>query len=869
MKSNSFFTHLSHNIIVFIILTFWLPCFSQDKSLLPKNPVSISSLVPDDRLIIPMPLAERIKRKIVPQRGLCSTIPGGGHNDLLMSGSGKMHIKVSGSPLSEEVIFHHERLLVPWKMPFEAPNIAYILPEVRKLIMEGKYDSALNLSFEAATKAGMPPGTGNHRLIPAFTMKIDQPKSGAIKNYLRTLDFESGEIKVLWEDQNGQWERKSFVSRPDDVTVQLFTAPEGQPLNTRIELSTFIQPYRPAPVTIPPAPVTNPDKDISLITFERDFNGQRLIVEGHFNPETGNIGYAGVVRVVPDGGKTGIEDGVLVVEGAKSLMLITRVEWYKDFQKNKVDELISSLEKITPDYKKLLDRNREVQSAILDRVSLNFNTSPEENAMSGEELMADQKIHIGYNLTLLSKLFDMSRYWLMLESGDFPPIYGHLNINVNLQVSGGDMANLPEAMNAFYNWIEGLLPDSRNNARNIFGARGALFSVHPDQQQGVLYHWDFLYPHHYWVSAGGWSYSPFWDHYLVTDDKEFLRNRIMPGLKELALFYEDYLTLTDKNGNYIFVPSYSPENWPSNTDEGTNHVDWHGDHANAPTVINATMDIMVCREVLSHLIEGAEILGTESENTPKWKDMLAKLPNYLLDQDGAIKEWAWPALAERQDHRHISQMYGVWPADEIDPDRTPQLAKAAWLANRKRAQGNASGHGISHRALAAARLKDNYLVNFELKQLLEQGYFGPVLTSSHNPYTGFMPDQQGSVLTLMMEMLVYSRPGVIELLPALPNTIEKGNIKGILARSFAKVDDLTWDLNAKTIDLTITSEREQDISLIVRYGIESLSAPEGVLEKQPQKDSDSCILHLLPGKQVTLHLKIGDHKPSDWIQKLN
>jgi hypothetical protein len=121
---------------------------------------------------------------------------------------------------------------------------------------------------------------------------------------------------------------------------------------------------------------------------------------------------------------------------------------------------------------------------------------------------------------------------------------------------------------------------------------------------------------------------------------------------------------------------------------------------------------------------------------------------YLLDRDGALKEWSWPTLVENQDHRHISHLYGVWPADEITPDQTPQLAKAAWLANRKRAQGNGSGHGISHRMLVAARLKDNYLVNMELKQLLEQGYFGPVLTSSHNPYTDFMPDQQGSVLTL-------------------------------------------------------------------------------------------------------------------------
>ena len=137
-------------------------------------------------------------------------------------------------------------------------------------------------------------------------------------------------------------------------------------------------------------------------------------------------------------------------------------------------------------------------------------------------------------------------------------------------------------------------------------------------------------------------------------------------------------------------------------------------------------------------------------------------------QRRALKEWSWSTLEEFQDHRHISHMYGVWPADEIDPDRTPELARAAWIANVKRAQGNGSGHGISHRMLAAARLKDNNLVNVELKQFLEQGYIGPVLSSSHNPYTGFFADQQGSILDVLMEMLVYSREGVLELLPALP-----------------------------------------------------------------------------------------------------
>ena len=139
----------------------------------------------------------------------------------------------------------------------------------------------------------------------------------------------------------------------------------------------------------------------------------------------------------------------------------------------------------------------------------------------------------------------------------------------------------------------------------------------------------------YWISAGGLAYRPFWDHYLATGDQEFLRKRVVPGLKELALFYEDFLTATDKNGNYMFVPSFSPENKPASTDPS------------GPVLVNATMDIAVCREVLANLIQACEILGTDADSVPKWKAMLAKMPPYLLEPDGTLKEWAWPTLQER------------------------------------------------------------------------------------------------------------------------------------------------------------------------------------------------------------------------------
>jgi hypothetical protein len=827
---------------------------------LPKPPVSVESFRPANLRISPMPMAERVRRALVPRRGFCSIAPGKSIQESLLSGNGKMYVEVMGDPFSEQVLFHHESLLVPWKRPFEAPKVAPILPKLRKMLLEGKYREGVDFAFRAMGEAGLPMNLSPHPTIPAFLMHIEIPEARPAKDYLRTVDFESGEVKVRWTDPRGEWLRQAFVSRPDNVVVQLLTTPREQPLNVKVSLAH------------PPVALR---QDSGPITFEQDSNEHRLIFLGRFDPAINNSGYGGVIRVIPTGGSARIEEGNLVVENAQSLILLTRIEWYADFARDKVEEVNHALDEITPDYPALLARHREVQASIFNRVSVDFG-GRSQSAMASEELLTDQRLRAGYAPALLEKMFEMGRYWLMLSSGKYPPMAGEVNININLQVSGGVMGNLPEAMAAYYDWIESVLPDCRKNAENIFGARGAVYPILPNKGIGVSFQYSAhensgIWPHPYWISAGGWCYSPFWDHYLVTGDLEFLRNRLLPRLKELALFYEDFLKVTDEHGNYVFVPSYSPENWPSNA-EPLPLSPWPLPPPRFPSmtpptplVINADMDIMVCREVLTRLIQACEILGTDAENVPKWKAMLAKMPPYLLASDGMLKEWAWPTLEDHLDHRHVSHLYGAWPGDEIDPDLTPELAKAALLADRKRTPENLSGHGLCHRALAGARLKDNYLVDYELRVLLEQGYVGPTLRSSHNPYLPPMPDTQGTLPTLMMEMLVYSRPGVIELLPALPDAIESGSIRGMLARTFVKIDELTWDMAARREDLTLTSIRKQDLTLIVRHGIESITAPPSVLAEAPARDATRCELHLPEGQPVTLHLKIGGHNPVEWV----
>jgi alpha-L-fucosidase 2 len=809
--------------------------------------------------VSPMSLAERLKRNIVPRRGFCSIAPGATVNEGLTSGNGAMNIEITCDPYSEQILFHHESLLMPWKRPLEAPKAADIFPQVRQMVMDGKYREAIEFAFREMEKGPIKMNTFGHPTIPAFLMRIDFPKTASVKDYLRTVDFESSEAKIYWNDERGEWLRQTFTSRPDNAVVQLLTAPKGQSVNARIALLDNVSRM------LPDAAFQGMNRGIARSgesEIQHDFNEQRLIYKCRLDPSTDNSGYAGVIRVVRNGGSARMEDGTLVIENASSVMLLTRIEWFADYSEDKIEALRLAVEQLTPDYQAMIERHRKVQSEALNRVTVDFGGAS-QYGLSSEELLANQRSRPDYSPALLEKIFEMGRYWFILTSGKYPTMSYEVNANINLQIAPGVQGDHREGMDAYFNWMESLAPDFRVNAKNIYGMRGTHYSLMPDKGIGVAFHYSNsassgeIWPHPYWISAGGWCLRPFWDHYLVTGDLEFLRNRMVPAYKELALFYEDFLTVTDKDGKYIFAPSFSPENNPGNTGPS------------GMMVINASMDIAVCREVLANLIQASEILGSDADSVSKWKAMLAKLPPYMLEPDGTMKEWAWPTLQERYSHRHISHLYGAWPGDEIDPDRTPQLARAAMMADRRRVPERLAAHGRCHRALVGARLKDSFMVDTELRQLIEQGYIGTTLRSSHDPYIAPQPDAQGGIPAIMMEMLAYSRPGVIELLPALPPSLLKGSINGMLARTFARIDKLAWDMEARTVDVTITSVRKQDITLIVRHGIEEISAPAGVLAAALQKDKANCDLHLPEKVPVKIHLKLGRHEPLEWVAQLS
>ncbi|HLP14641.1 MAG TPA: glycoside hydrolase N-terminal domain-containing protein, partial [Bacteroidota bacterium] len=437
---------------------------------LPGQPIFAQTKLNSALKISAMSLEERRKRNIVPNRGFCCLEPGG---EGLSSGNGTVNIEVGGNPFTEQIPFSHESIFTPRKKSLEAPNIAHIFPQVRHMMLEGKYKDAAMLAYNEWQKKPVTRGMGGFGFA-RFTMLLELPKSESVTNYLRTVDFESTEVKVLWTDERGDWVRRTFVSRPDHVVVQWLIAPGGQSVNVRIKMSEAAA-RGGRGMQSPPGIVGGGGAQGgsgSTSPTQTDFNEQRLIIKGRIDTSVDNRGFANITRVVRDGGSARMDGDTLAVENASSVMLLTRIEYLPDYSEDNVEAVRQSLEALTPDYKSLLERARKVQSEMLNRVTVDFGDSS-KYGLSAEELLSDQRSSSGYSGAFLKTFFEMCRYWFIITTGKYRSVTALTNVNTNLQVAPISIGNYIEGEMAYFDWVESLIPDYRTNAKNIFGMRGA------------------------------------------------------------------------------------------------------------------------------------------------------------------------------------------------------------------------------------------------------------------------------------------------------------------------------------------------------------------------------------------------------------
>ncbi|MFI1092682.1 glycosyl hydrolase family 95 catalytic domain-containing protein [Streptomyces sp. NPDC020917] len=776
----------------------------------------------------------------LPQRGIFDGAPASTWTDGFLSGNGEFGAVYHGAPALEKVVLNHHRFVLPnGTRGVTPPQNAAQLKAAQDKALAGDYAGAAS-TFDNGWNL-----LWTQTFHPGYELQISNTGgTTSAANYARVTDFRTGEVTHTWSDTYGGWRRHAFVSRADRAVVHELLPAPGRTVNVTIGADTALD-------GVP--------SDVSFTTTATvtGHNGY-LDVRGVY-PSGGAYGFEGVTRVVVTGKGASVSASgqTLVVTKATKVLLLTKLDRYETATGWNAKPLQTALASLTADYATLLGRHAPLHQAMYDRSTIDLNVSAADRQMSTSDLISRQNAHAStIDLALLERMYDSGRYLFVSSSGVLPPRLTGLwagswnaswaddlttDANVNLQVAGGNILDLGDAMQGYFDLVTGQLADWRDNATHLYGARGFLAPTRTDGEHGHMLHFNAgSFPGQCWTGGADWLLYPLLEHYQVTGDAEFLKNTLGPALMELALFYEDFLTRTDANGRAVFVPSFSVENSPSSTGQCLS--------------INATGDVMAGRHALHAAIDAANALGVEQgagQGVARWSALLAKMPDYTVNGDGALAEWSWPDLTDRYDHRHVQHMYGAWPLHEINPEDEPDLVGYARRALDLRGDENYSAHGSLHRALARARLKDGSGVYANLLKILGNNMVWRSLMTSHNPdLTTYNCDAANTIPAVLAEAVLYTRPGVLEILPALPDELAKGTITGVRGRNQVTVSTFRWDTAARTAAVTLTSAVGQDITLISRRGITSIST--GVPVAASPLGSHARVVSLTAGTSTTI-----------------
>ncbi|QYR23103.1 glycoside hydrolase family 95 protein [Paenibacillus sp. sptzw28] len=538
----------------------------------------------------------------------------------------------------------------------------------------------------------------------------------------------------------------------------------------------------------------------------------------------------------------------------------------------------------TFDYNAALEPHSDKQSAEFNAVC--FTLKGDEKFKSADNLTlinAQKESTTRINHAFMEQVYNQGRYALICCSGSSAPrLYGMwtgewnpgwrgiytLDANVNLQVSPMNTSHLTEAQLGYIIFFLRNTPDFEYNARMAYGMHDALqVSVNSDIDRAMHVEYDNDYPFEYWNAGASWCLLPIFEYWQcygnrkipihdnmrihdlkpllsVEDgglsDEEFRQltdkgyldleqDILLPLLTKQANFWEQLCTpeyYTDINGNasyekgktalnpgekYMLIPTYSPENNPIGY--------------NSTITANATMDIAAARDGLHMVIAIENAVKRDGYEVAivKWEALLRLLPDYKVDKDGALREWAMNEYAENNNHRHLSHLYPAWPAYETQNNM--ELTKAANIAVENRNKYNTgdatAGHGWMHKALVYARLKNgDGVISSLLPMMTESGYYTSLMTDhdTNRRSDCYCTDTLFGTVGAVNEALLFSNTGEIEVLPALPTEWKAGSISGLMARTRVEVRELSWDMLSNIVTVTFKSVADHN-QIKIKAGI--------------------------------------------------
>ncbi|MBQ8546456.1 MAG: glycoside hydrolase family 95 protein [Clostridia bacterium] len=747
---------------------------------------------------------------------LTSKYPATRWNDSTPLGNGIIGASVYGCIYDERILINHESLF-NWCEDKEIPDISDALKEVRALMDKGDYITAETYYTKLLMEKKYQPSSGKY--YPAFDLHLLFESKDAFTDYSRELDMENGVCTVKYKDAGALCQRNVFVSQSDGAVIIRLTSEAPKSLRLALE-----------------------KHDLADLPDEGGSSTQKTeVIENGIYVEfatQGGLNYSGIVKILKTDGKAcfgthkkknidmcGDADfnGFIEISDACECLLAIYAS-DKALGKEALNAVVSN---ISCDYEALFSRHSKIFSSLFGRTRLSLSNA---ESCSLEELLLNS-YNGAVDPRLCEKMADFGRYLLISSSvncnypanlqgiwnGEYSPAWACTyfnNENIQMAYWQACKGGLAEALLPLFNLYDKFKEDYRENARKLYGCRGLLLPLFMDNGCGKKKN---LQPHVlYWTGSSAWISAIYYEYYLYTKDESFLRERAYPFMKECALFYEDFYVY-DENGKLKSYPSDSPENRPNGHFEGGGEIS---------VCINPTMDFALLKELLTNLIASAKALSLDADKVDEWKKMLLAIPDYEINEDGAIKEWLHKDFLDNYHHRHQSHIYPLFPAYEVGKDDTT-LFEAMKVAVEKRlviGLKEQTGWSLAHMANIYARLKDGKGAK-KCLDLLLRFCTGPNLFTYHNDWRNmgvtlkymhagkapFQIDANMGFTAAVYEMLLYSTPdGRIEILPALPAEWDEGEVESIYTQSGVRAS-IKW--NKDLAVATLFAERDADISI--------------------------------------------------------
>lgn len=714
--------------------------------------------------------------------------------EALPVGNGRFGAMVLGKYGEERIQLNEETYWSGGPYSTVVEGGAEVLPEIQKYIFEGQPIKAHKLFGRHIM--GYPVEQQKYQSLANLHLFFDDQDE--VTGYKRWLDLTSGVTCVEYTVNDITYLREVISSAPDQVILVRLTASKPGSISFKAQLRGCRN---------------QAHSNYATDYFTMDGVEQNgLMVNGKsadYLGVEGRIRYKAELKAIPEGGTMQVADDYLTIEKADAVTLTivaaTNFVNYKDVSADQEKRVANYMEQLKgKSYHELATASISDYQKYFERVSLELPKTESSYLPTNKRMSA---IDDSPDPSLVSLCYNFARYILIASSrqGTQPanlqgiwnenmnPAWDSkytTNINTEMNYWPAESGNLSEFVEPLITMVKELTDQGSQVAKEHYGANGWVFHQNTDL-------WRVAAPMDgpcwgTFTVGGAWLTNQLYDHYLYTQDIEYLKE-IYPLMKGAVQFFMDFL-VEDPSGKWLVTnPSTSPENPPKGPGYKYFFDEVTGMYYFTTICYGASIDIQILTDLFGYFIETEKLLGLEREFSAKVKEARKRLAPPQIGKDGTLQEWTEDLEQMEDKHRHFSHLYGLYPGNVISANKTPQFIDGCKAVLNQRGDG-AKGFSRGWKMALWARLYDGNRANKIFKGYIQEQCYPQLFAKCGTP---LQIDGTMGVAAGLTEMLMQSHEGAIDLLPALPDEWSEGRFDGVCARGGFELD-MKWKNNSIT-----------------------------------------------------------------------